>query len=89
MVISAQRGRSVPDSEAWLQHTFDISFDPPNMWQCQPRFMGRIQSTHPWKELKVTLQWAGMQEGLTNVSAINLALNLVSLLTSYFISKIL
>lgn len=42
---------------------------------------GRTITTPSWEELKVTLKWAWMQEGLTNVSVINLALNLVRLHT--------
>lgn len=59
MVISAQRGGSMPDSEAWIQHTLDISFCPPNMWQCQPRFMGRTRTARPWEELKAGGRDAG------------------------------
>lgn len=75
------RGGSMPDSEAWIQgtHTFDISFCPPKKWQCQPRFTDRTLTSPPWEELKATLQGAWMQEGLTNVSAINPALNVRSL----------
>lgn len=87
-MISAERGGVCQTLRLGSNTFLTFHFVDQTNGEPSPDSQGKTLPTPPWEELKVTLQRAWMQEDLTNISVINLALNLVRLHT-YFINKVL